>query len=127
MNEYNIQNRINRIEARKSRVEKEKRINFTKEALGYIALSAVILGSISMGLSNLNPEVTYSTETTLYEVQPSDGINNAVFEVDRNPNEIPYQVVADHIKSMPENQDVLSDGLQPGERLVIPKSVDLKD
>ena len=66
---------------------------------------------------------TFSEETTTYTVQPGDGLFSAAAQVE-GIETIDMRDAVEHIDSDPANIDVLSDGLQPGEQLIIPVSVE---
>jgi len=67
-----------------------------------------------------NGEPEFSKETTTYTVEQGDGVFDAAQEIEglRDMND-----GIRHIEADPANIDVLKDGLQPGEQLVIPVSV----
>jgi|GEM_PF-1590509 len=79
-----------------------------------------------LGLSAMEPEVqdvpTFSEETNTYTVQDGDGIYNAVDSIP-GINTIDRGDALSHIAGDPANIDVLKDGLQAGEQLVVPVSI----
>lgn len=66
---------------------------------------------------------SFSEETTTYTVEPGDGIFAAAQQVE-GIESVDMRDAVDHIKADPANIDVLQDGLQPGEQLIIPVSVE---
>jgi len=65
----------------------------------------------------------FSEETSIYTVEPGDGIFSAAQQVE-GIESIDMRDAVDHIQADPANIDVLEDGLQPGEQLIIPTSVE---
>lgn len=63
----------------------------------------------------------FSEQTTTYTVEPGDGVFDAAQEI-KGLRDIRDGIA--HIEADPANIDVLEDGLQPGEQLVIPVSVE---
>ncbi len=86
----------------------------TIAVLGTIALAAVL------GTKIFEKPIEYSG-TKSYTFQQYEGLDSATMAVDRDPTEVRYQEVTDHIKSMPENTTALSDGIQAGETITIPE------
>lgn len=78
-------------------------------------------GAVIGGISNEYKTPEFSEETTVYTVQEGEGISAAAQHVkgDRDIRD-----AVDYIAADPANIDVLKDGLQPGEQLVIPVSVE---
>lgn len=64
----------------------------------------------------------FSKATTEYIVQPGDGVDNAVYEIEGVENYDP-RIIRDYVEKMPENTEVIENGLHPGNVLVIPVSV----
>lgn len=64
----------------------------------------------------------FSDTTITYNVEQGDGMQTVVSHID-NINEIDWREAATYVSQMPENQEVLSDGLQPGEQVILPESV----
>lgn len=65
---------------------------------------------------------TFSEQTHEYVVEPGDGILNAAEHI-KGIDSIDPRDAVQHISVDPANIDVLKDGLQPGEVLEIPDSV----
>jgi len=85
--------------------------------------TAALLGTTLalVGVDHLaNGEPEFSKETTTYTVGQGDGVFDAAQEIE-GLRDMNYGI--SHIKADPANIDVLKDGLQPGEQLVIPVSV----
>lgn len=87
-----------------------------------IALSATLLGGYKL-MEHTTAEPTFSETTTLYVVERGDGTMRAAEQV-QGVASVDIRAVTHHIENMPENAAVLEDGLQPGEVLVIPESVE---
>jgi len=66
-------------------------------------------------------EPTFSEETTTYTIQQGEGLFAAAQHVEGVRD---LRDAVAHIQGDPANIDVLKDGLQPGEQLVIPVSVE---
>lgn len=83
---------------------------------------AAIAGAVLTGekaISHNFSTPAFSSETTEYTIQPGDGLLDAAAEISGLGDD--REGVA-YIENMPENQDALSDGLQPGETIIIPIS-----
>lgn len=65
---------------------------------------------------------SFSEETTTYTVEPGDGLFSAIQHIEGIETINKWDAV-EHVQSDPANIDVLKDGLQPGEQLVVPVSV----
>lgn len=65
----------------------------------------------------------FSDETATYTLQSNEGVSHAAVHIE-NVDEIDQRLAESYIIGMPANQDVLNDGLQLGETLIIPESVE---
>ena len=65
---------------------------------------------------------SFSEETTTYTVEPGDGLFSAIQHIEGIETINKWDAV-EHVQSDPANIDILKDGLQPGEQLVVPVSV----
>ena len=94
----------------------EKNIKF-----GTIALLGIVAVTTVFGAKMLERPTEYAGAKT-YTFKEYQGLNDATMAVNRDPEQVPYQEVTEHIKNMPENEQVLSDGIRPGETITIPES-----
>lgn len=95
-------------------------------ALKKIGAAALILAATAYGVNefkNLVDGPEFSPTTTEYKVKEGDGLWDATSAIE-GVEAIDKRDAIDHIESMPENTDALSDGLQTNETIVIPESVD---
>lgn len=99
----------------------KKSRNFAKTAaiLTAVALPAGALGAVT---ANALKAPEFSEETTTYTVEPGDGLINVAQEI-KGVETVRMNDTLDSIAGDPANIDVLKDGLQPGEQIVIPVSV----
>jgi hypothetical protein len=81
-----------------------------------VAGTALLAGAMNMALA---PD-EFSEETTTYSAEPGDGVWDAAEQIQGS---FDMQDAVAHISADPANIDVLKDGLQQGEQLVIPVSV----
>jgi len=88
-------------------------------ATAAVAATAVF-GATVVG-ANQGPE--FSDETKTYTVESGDGLQNAAEDI-LGTEKIDIRDAISHIADDPANIDVLKDGLQPGETLVIPDHVE---
>lgn len=65
----------------------------------------------------------FSEMTKSYTVEPGNGLYDAV-ETIEGINSISKADAVDYVEQLPKNKDALEDGLQPGEQLVVPESVE---
>lgn len=84
-----------------------------------VAVTAGGLGAIA---GNAMAAPDFSEETTTYTVEQGDGLYDAAHDI-LGSNTIDMRDAVEHISTDPANIDVLKDGLQPGEQLVIPIAV----
>lgn len=92
---------------------------------------AVVAGvAAAAGAGIFGPEIVdrmngpeFSSDKTTYTVEQGDGLQNAAEAVLGSEN-VDIRDVTEHIKTDPANIDALKDGLQPGESIVIPTSVE---
>ncbi|HEY8992336.1 MAG TPA: hypothetical protein VIM37_00620 [Candidatus Microsaccharimonas sp.] len=95
--------------------------NFRKGvAAGVIATTALAGGAALIHEANQGP--TFSESTNEYVVTAGDGLYNAAEQI-KGIDQADIREAVQHISVDPSNIDVLKDGLQPGEILVIPDSV----
>lgn len=99
---------------------RKKALLFGAGAAGVATVAAIAVPGMIESAQRGTPE--FSQETTTYSLGEGEGIWNAARHVEGWEDVETVQIV-DHIKADPANIDVLSDGLQVGESLVIPKSV----
>lgn len=66
---------------------------------------------------------TFSEDTKTYTVEDGDGLYNAAEQIE-GVNSIDIRDAVTHIETAPVNLDVLKDGLQVGEQIEIPVSVE---
>ncbi len=90
---------------------------------GAVALTAGAAAGLAATTADAVKAPTFSEETTTYTVQPGDGLQNAAQNIEGSDT-IDIRDATDHISVDPANIDVLKDGLQPGETLVIPEQVE---
>ncbi len=97
----------------------------TRPSRGVTAVVGATLVASAVGVGVAAHEATkapeFSEETTTYTVDQGDGMYDAAEEV-KGVEDVRDAI--DHIQADPANIDVLKDGLQPGEQLVIPVSVE---
>lgn len=89
-----------------------------------IAATAGVLlatGAAIGGIANEYKTPEFSEETTTYTIQEGEGLSAAAQHV-QGDRDIRDAIA--HIEADPANIDVLKDGLQPGEQLIIPVSVE---
>jgi len=89
-------------------------------AAGLIA-TGVVGGGFAAHQLGQGPE--FSETTNEYVVQDGDGLYDAAQEI-QGIDSIDIRDAVHHIQVDPANVDVLSDGLQPGEVIIIPDSVE---
>jgi len=100
-------------------VTKKKSFN-TGLAVGAIATAVLGGAGVAVHAANQGPE--FSESTSEYVVQPGDGLYNAAEDI-TGVDSIDIRDAVQHISVDPANIDVLKDGLQAGETVVIPDSV----
>ena len=113
----------------KSEKEKSKevspRVRRNRKIAG--AAGIVLTGLAGAGIMHELAEVTkdtqFSTATTVYTVQPGEGIMAAAEHIKGIQEHGDLRDAVTYIQNDPANIDVLRDGLQPNEQLVIPMSV----
>ena len=111
---------------RTSRNEKLKAAS--KIAVKYIGTAAVTL-AVAGGINHIakQPDVDYSGEQ---EVNAGNGTNPTEMvrdNVDYDSNEVPTPEIVDYVVNLPENQDVMKDGLDAGETLIMPEKAERSD
>lgn len=120
--------------------KKNKKPDYAMRRLAAVAmLSGVLLGGVKSvqfiadgGIDKVADKMKnpyeYSEETMAWRAEPGDGLNDAAVEVEGFGGFDRYDIrrIAHYIKNMPENEAVLSDGLQVGEYLSVPKTVNKK-
>lgn len=96
------------------------RNRFIATGVGFVL--AVGAGVVATN-SPSNQPPTFSEETTTFTANTGDGVCDAA-EAVRGSDSADMQAIVAHIST--ENIDVLKDGLNPGEQLIIPVSVNEK-
>jgi hypothetical protein len=100
--------------------------NYMARRIGVLALAAtLIFGAIEVvdiAKDGFRP-TQFSENTKEYFVHPGDGVDDAVFQIE-GISKIDSREARDYVKKLPENVETLSDGLYPGEILIIPESVE---
>ncbi len=105
-----------------SRETASARVRRSRGAVAAALTVAVAAGGVAVTHDALAaPE--FSEETTTYTVQPGDGLYDAAEDI-LGSDSIDTRDAVDYISADPANIDVLKDGLQPGEQIVIPISVE---
>jgi len=92
-----------------------------EKAVAAIALVGAVAGGANLVIQNQGPN--FSDETKTYTVESGDGLQNAAEDI-LGAEKIDIRDAISHIADDPANIDVLKDGLQPGETLVIPDHVE---
>lgn len=91
-----------------------------------IAIGAALLvsaGTGVVGLANANEvPIEYSQETKIHTVEDNEGTLSIVDSIPGSST-VDRMAVKNHIESDPNNSDVYSNGLQVGERVSIPVSI----
>lgn len=103
----------------------QKRTSRLKRLGANALVFSLIVGPVAglvIGIHESNKEPEFSTSTTTYVVEPGDGLQKAAEQV-AGYDTVNIKDVESHIGLLPENQDTLADGLQPGDQLVIPESI----
>jgi len=101
---------------------RERRKKRLIRPVAIVALAATIFGGYKL-MEHTTAEPTFSETTTTYTVEPGDGTMRAAEQV-QGVASVDIRAATHYIENMPENTTVLEDGLQPGEVLVIPESVE---
>ncbi len=96
--------------------------NKARRALSRVALSLVFAGAIASGIFG-NGDPVFSENTHEVTIGQNEGLWYAASTVD-GVNEIDRNQAIDYIEDMPENANTLSDGLQAGEIIEVPDSVE---
>lgn len=113
-------------ETRNEKLHPFRRVRIGVAVLLAAAVTGGIFGGVkaSDALSTYNSvdHPQYSPEKTEYVIQPGQGVWNAAEHVE-GINSIDIGDEVEHIEGMKANQAVLDRELQPGDRLVIDKSV----
>lgn len=91
-------------------------------AAGVIATTAVVGAGAGVYAASSNQGPHFSEKTAEYVVQDGDGLYDAAEQI-KGIDSVDIRDAVDHIQVDPANIDVLKDGLQPGEVLEIPDSV----
>jgi len=86
-------------------------------------IAATAVGAVGFGVYEANKGPEFPETTNEYVVKPGDGLTNAAEQVP-GVGSVDIREVTHHIAVDPANIDVLKDGLQPGEVLEIPTSVE---
>ena len=107
------------IEADKTEAAKK---GFRKGVTVGVVASAVVTGA-GFAAHEASKGPSFSETTNEYVVQPGDGLYDAAQDI-QGIDSIDIRDAVHHIQVDPANVDVLSDGLQPGEIVIIPDSVE---
>ncbi|HEV7952141.1 MAG TPA: hypothetical protein VGO98_02100 [Candidatus Saccharimonadales bacterium] len=107
-----------------------KKPNYLLRRIGAIgALSVAALGAHEgtklpgQVVEHIQTPIEYSAETTTYTARQNDGLDAITSQVE-GINTVDFSLVKSHIRTMPENADVFSDGIVGlGETFVIPAEV----
>lgn len=108
----------------------EKHYKINPKRFGAFVLAACVgIGGLAYEAKNVvqdrietfNP--TFSKETTEVAIPENGGIDDAVYQIE-GVDSIDPRTARDYVESMPENTETLKDGLQNGESLTIPESVE---
>lgn len=104
-----------------SEIAKKRRHN-----AGRIALTTVLVGAAAFGYNEVKEagehQPTFSTDTIQFVAENGDGVWDAAQQVEGH-EAVDMTVIVNHIESIPENKEALSDGLQAREGIDIPVSV----
>lgn len=92
----------------------------TKIATGF-AIAGAVAGGVAVVEANNGPD--FPETTTTYTVESGDGLQD-VAEAVPGSDKVDITEVTHFIKTDPANIDALKDGLQPGETIEIPTSVE---
>jgi len=110
-------------------IQPKKMSDSLKEGLIYTGVGTALIATAAAGitgLASLDDEVekapTFSTDTTTYPVGNGEGLYDAAESIP-GINTIDVRDAVQHISVDPANIDVLKDGLQAGEQLVVPISI----
>lgn len=112
--------RLNTPEETPSEAPDNKR-RFSDRAIAAAAGIAVV-GGAGIIASEVYGNPEFSETTREYTVQPNDGYIDAANDVTGIEN-VDHRDVSYHIQTDPANAEVVKDGLQPGEILIIPDEV----
>ena len=95
-----------------------------KILVGTAAAAAVTTGVLGLNAMDdtVEPVPTFSEQTNRYIVQDGDGIYDAAESIS-GIDTVDVRDAVSHITSEPLNIDVLKDGLQAGDQLVVPVSI----
>lgn len=96
-----------------------------KIAAGALITAGSIGGIAAAGNALAGPDISVSEETTTYTVPDGGGLWDAAQAVE-NHETVDTRDLIEEIKNHPANISVLEDGLQAGESITIPVSVDPK-
>lgn len=109
-------------EATTRKPEVSARVKRNRGAVAAALTVAVATGGVGIAAGSALAAPDFSEETTTYTVEQGDGLYDAANEI-LGSDSIDIRDAVDHISVDPANIDVLKDGLQPGEQIVIPISV----
>ena len=96
--------------------------NNLQKGIAASVIAVTALGGAGLAVNAATQGPTFSETTSEYVVQPGDGLYDAAGAI-KGIEGADVRDAAEHISVDPANIDVLSDGLQPGEVLIIPDSV----
>lgn len=90
--------------------------------LAAIAMTSVLAGG-GIAIHNLGAEPHFSKATTSYEVTGNDGLESVVGHIE-GIDSIRVDQAENYVSQLEQNKALLKDGLQPGEWVTIPRSVE---
>ncbi len=97
---------------------------FTRRGKIAAAVLAVVgITGLGVGIHEAYKSPSFSPDTHTYSVGEGEGVENAARTVE-GVEDIDMRHATDYIYDLPENADVLDDGLQFGETLVVPNSAE---
>ena len=102
--------------------EQPSKDNSTRNRIIAAGVGVAVLGGVAAGVNEALAPPTFSEESTTYTVQPGDGLESVVDSIpgieSADSRDVQHYVSVD-----PANIDALKDGLQPGENIVVPVSI----
>ena len=102
------------------RVQRNRRI--ARNIVGGV-LATGAAAALTVGVASALAPADFSEETTTWTAENGDGVYDAAEEI-KGINSVDIRDGVDVIQSYPVNIDALKDGLQQGEQLIIPVSVE---
>jgi hypothetical protein len=99
--------------------------NKSRAALKAVGITTALAAGIGIGATIVNDAhrpPTFSEETTSYQVQPGDGMYSVVESIP-GAGSVDQRDIIDYVSADPANIDLLKDGLQAGESISVPVSI----